>query len=48
VQPGVTLPSEVITEFMLHLKVTVGDHKVSVFVDKDKSMQMKWRSPGPM
>jgi hypothetical protein len=47
VQPGVIVPSEVI-KFMLHLKVTVGDHKASVFVEMQQSIQMNRRSPGRM
>jgi hypothetical protein len=48
VQPGGVAPSEVATKFMLHLKITVEDHKASVFVEMRKSILMKLRLAGCM
>jgi hypothetical protein len=46
VQPGVVVPCEVITEFMLHLKITVEDHKSSVFVEMQKKYTEKTAAGG--
>jgi hypothetical protein len=43
--PGVVVPSEVITGFTLHLKITVEHHKAPVFVEMQKSILMKLRPP---
>jgi hypothetical protein len=45
--PGV-VPSEVITGFVLHLKVAVEDHKAPVYVEMQKSILLKLRPAGRM